>query len=82
MADTIMLKGGNKAGMPRLNDREPAYCRDENAFYIGTPDGNKRVGGEKVEAQEPLDSEADTYALVDAFNSLLEAMKTAGLMEN
>ena len=45
MADTIRLRAGKKENMPELMDREVGYVRDENAFYIGTPDGNKKVSG-------------------------------------
>lgn len=45
MADTIKIRAGNKANMPILGERELGYCKDENAFYIGTGFGNKRVGG-------------------------------------
>jgi hypothetical protein len=43
MADKIQLRAGNKASMPTLTDREPAYVRDEEAVYIGTPNGNKKL---------------------------------------
>ena len=46
MADKIQIRAGNKSGMPTLTDREPAYVRDEKALYIGTPDGNVKIGGE------------------------------------
>lgn len=46
MADKIQIRAGNKSGMPTLTDRELAYVRDENALYIGTPDGNKKVSAE------------------------------------
>ena len=55
MADKIQIRAGNKSGMPTLTDREPAYVRDEKALYIGTPDGNVKIGGElesKVNALE------------------------------
>lgn len=42
MADTIKIKAGN--GSSNLADREPAYKRSEKALYIGTPEGNKKVG--------------------------------------
>ena len=50
MADKIQIRAGNKAGMPTLTDRELAYVRDENALYIGTPDGNKNLSGETKQA--------------------------------
>ena len=43
MADTIKIRAGNKANMPTLADREIAYVRDEEALYVGTPGGNKKV---------------------------------------
>lgn len=49
MSDTIQIRAGNKKGMPTLADREPAYVRDENAFYIGTDSGNKKIGAELEE---------------------------------
>lgn len=99
MADNIYLRAGNKAKMPELSDREPAYVRDEEALYIGTPDGNKKLcsadteervtaleatklSASKAAAQAELDLEADTAAVVGAFNSLIAAMKESGLMNS
>lgn len=45
MADKIKLRAGSKAKIPTLAEREMWYCKDENAFYIGTKDGNKKVSG-------------------------------------
>ena len=44
MADLIKIKGGSDA-VPELADKELGYSRDEQALYIGTPDGNKRLCG-------------------------------------
>lgn len=44
MSDTIRIKGGN-GNVPRLEDRELAYRKDEKALYIGTEDGNVGLGG-------------------------------------
>ena len=44
MADLIKIKGGN-GNVPDLQDRELGYSRDEKALYIGTEDGNVRLGG-------------------------------------
>ena len=55
MADTIQLRGGTKEKMPNLADREPGYCRDEEALYIGTPDGNVKLGGKTEDALKALD---------------------------
>lgn len=43
MADTILIKAGNKSTMPTLHDREIAYCKDEKALYIGTAGGNVKL---------------------------------------
>jgi len=43
MADVILIRAGNEANMPKLADRELAYARDKNSFYVGTPGGNKKV---------------------------------------
>ena len=45
MSGSIRLRAGDKAGMPRLADREPAYVRDEEALYVGTSAGNVKIGG-------------------------------------
>lgn len=82
MDDLILLRAGNREGMPTLADRELVYARDENALYIGTPDGNRQVGGvKKVAAQEHVEPDAPAEAIYTAFNSLVDAMKAAGLME-
>lgn len=43
MADTIQIRAGNKANMPKLADRELGYVRDEKALYIGTAGGNVKL---------------------------------------
>lgn len=55
MADKIKLRAGKKEGMPQLDQREVAYCTDENAIYVGTEDGNKKVGGDGVTEQDKQD---------------------------
>ena len=55
MADKIQIRAGNKSGMPTLTDRELAYVRNEKALYVGTPNGNVKIGGDlesKVAALE------------------------------
>ena len=44
MSDLIKIKGGH-GNVPPLQEREPAYSY-ENGLYIGTPNGNVRVGGD------------------------------------
>lgn len=60
MADTIQLRAGNKANMPTLADREPAYVRDEKALYVGTPTGNVKIGEALEAAVAALDSAMNT----------------------
>lgn len=43
MADSLQIRGGNKATMPVLQIREIAYCKDEKALYIGTSSGNVKL---------------------------------------
>lgn len=43
MADTIQIRAGYKANMPKLTDRELGYVRDERALYIGTATGNVKL---------------------------------------
>lgn len=91
MADAIRIRSGNKDGMPHLADREPAYVRDENAFYIGTPAGNKKVGAEELEkkltarpaaSQAALAAEATLAQVIEAHNALIAALKASGIMSN
>ena len=44
MADLIKIKGGDGT-VPKLQDRELAYSRDEEALYIGTDNENVRLCG-------------------------------------
>lgn len=60
MADTIQLRAGDKAGMPELLDRELAYVRDEEALYVGTPTGNKKVGKKLEDAVSAHGSQIGT----------------------
>ena len=50
MADKIQIKGGTGA-VPKLSDREPAYSKDEKSLYIGTANGNVKVGDSGWEAR-------------------------------
>ena len=45
MADLIKIKGGS-GDVPTLQEREPAYSKTEKALYIGTDNGNVKVGDE------------------------------------
>ncbi len=44
MNDLIKIKGGN-GNVPTLQVRELGYSYDEDALYIGTNEGNKRLCG-------------------------------------
>lgn len=85
MADTILLRAGNKEGMPNLAQRELAYVKDENALYIGTSDGNKKILSEEfakkldanvVASVEALATDADLAAVVSKVNELITALKS------
>lgn len=50
MADLITIKSGalgSRTEMPKLSVDELGYCTDEEALYIGTDAGNKRLCGVK-----------------------------------
>lgn len=80
MADMILLRAGKKAGMPTLLDREIAYVRDEKTLYVGTQEGNVRIGAEKVEPLPVLEDTADLAAVISAYNGLIAALKKSGVM--
>lgn len=56
MADTIQLRAGDRKGMPELLDREIVFVRDEEAIYVGTPDGPVKVGRKLEEALVQINS--------------------------
>lgn len=60
MPDSIKLLAGNKNNMPTLPDRMPAYVRDEKAIYVGTPEGNVKVGGD-LKADEVTFADGETF---------------------
>ena len=43
MADTILFRRGAAAGLPKLADGEPGWCKDTKQLYIGTPEGNEKI---------------------------------------
>ena len=61
MNDTIKIKGGD-GNVPKLQDRELAYRKDEKALYIGTESGNAKLCDAGQEAR--------IKALEDAVSSL------------
>lgn len=55
MATTIKIKSGtlgNRTAMPKLEVDELGYRRDEEALYIGTSDGNVKLGAKNYEGYE------------------------------
>lgn len=73
MADLIKIKGGN-GNTPKLQDREPAYNKDEKALYIGTEDGNVKVGDAGWE-QRINDLKVYVDGLVAGINARLDALE-------
>jgi hypothetical protein len=52
MAGTRKIKSGilgNRTAMPRLEENELGYRRDEKALYIGTSNGNVKLGAKDYE---------------------------------
>jgi hypothetical protein len=80
MDDLILLRAGNREGMPVLADRELVYARDENALYIGTPDGNRKLTASPAASQAEPNAAATLKETVAAYNSLVAALKAAGIM--
>ena len=94
MADTILLRGGKKANMPTLREREIVVATDEKAVYIGIGGANVRVCGadDKTELDRKLTAtqmasltalptDSNISAVVNAYNSLLSALKSSGIMK-
>jgi len=79
--DTIQLKGGDRAGMPALADREPVYVRDENALYVGTPEGAKKVTYTPAEGVADAAEGVTAESLRATVNELLAALRACGLMK-
>ena len=42
---TIQFKRGQQAALPQLKDGEPGFCLDSGALYVGSPRGNRAIGG-------------------------------------
>ena len=79
MADLIQIKRGDTAGAA-LSDGELGYSRTEKALYIGDNGSNVKLTG-KMEALEELATGSSTSAVVSAYNSLIAALKSSGLMK-
>ena len=83
MADTLQLRAGRKRNMPTLADRELAYVRDEEALYVGTPEGNVKIGAKLEQAIEEMSTKAEAMELVmqghdDTLSDIQEEMQTQG----
>lgn len=46
MANKIQLRRGNKADLPALREGEPGFTLDTGELYIGSADGNRRIGSD------------------------------------
>lgn len=81
MADMVLLRGGNLANMPQLQDREIVIAKDKKALYIGIGGVNTRLCGaddlKQVKALPTLAEDSDLSAVISAYNSLLSAFKQA-----
>ncbi len=77
MADLILIKGGNGT-VPHLEEREPAYSKDEKALYIGTESGNVRLCGKddatRLNALDKTISELN--ARIEDITARLETLET------
>ena len=72
MADSIRIKGGT-GSVPKLEDRELGYSKDEKALYIGTKDGNVRLCG-----ADDIDTvKAYIDGLVAQINARIDTMTTS-----
>ena len=77
MGDGIRLRAGQRANMPQLADREPAFVRDEAALYIGTPEGNVKLAAAELEGRvDALEETARTLGeTLDAHGEALESVE-------
>lgn len=48
MADSVKIRSGTRAKMPRLAPYELGWATDERKLYIGTPNGNVAVSVQPV----------------------------------
>lgn len=76
MADLIKIKGGDGT-VPKLQDRELAYSRDEEALYIGTDNGNVRLCGKSDLAmiQELHSAITSLSNAISTINARLDALE-------
>ena len=81
MADTQQQYRGAKAKLPTLLEGQLGFCTDTNELYIGGTAGNVLVSSGKAEAVAVLDASADLSAVITAFNTLINNLKTPGLMK-
>lgn len=67
MTDLITIKSGalgDRQAMPKLSTDELGYRTDEEALYIGTEQGNKRLCG--------ANDKADIIAQIDVLSNCIE----------
>ena len=80
MADTIKIRGGKKAGLPALSQRELGFTTDEEALYIGTNGQTKmlcKVGDPEKLAALSNTVTAQGTAIGELNTNKLTATKTA-----
>ena len=87
MADSVQIKGGAKASMPVLAERELGWCSDTGELYVGNGRENRKVGAD-IERKLELacdDIEADlgkklTATPTAAQNALAEDAELAAVI--
>lgn len=68
MKDPVQIRAGKLNGrkeMPKLAVNEIAYQTEEKALYIGTPQGNVKLGGITDEEKQEIINEAVAKALAE-----------------
>lgn len=73
--DSLQIRGGPKAGLPRLAERALGYCTDARELHIGTPEGNVLLAAARtLQAVERL--RADTDASTERIQAAEGALET------
>lgn len=74
MADLIKIKGGSGA-VPTLQDRELAYSKSEKALYIGTENGNVKIGGADTQTETIIAEITRLNEAITEINARLDALE-------
>lgn len=80
MDDTILIKSGalnGRTSMPNLAQDELGYQTEEEALYIGTPNGNKRLcGANDIERIKTLETKIGSLeGQISTIMARLEALE-------